>query len=220
MKTHTLNRLDIYATLKHDIAYLKMLPGSPIVEADLIAQLGVSRTPIREALIRLSNEGLVNIYPQRGTFISKIDLEYIKEMNYMRHVLETDVCFKLCNARVNLAAEMQESFVLMELAANREDAEAYVELDNQFHRTIFRAAGYESVWDVIVTTRTHYIRYLMLDMLPLEARRESIEEHRFIVDCIACGRSQALMEVLAKHHDCNIDASEKKLIAEYPDYFL
>ena len=49
MKTHTLNRLDIYATLKHDIAYLKMLPGSPIVEADLIAQLGVSRTPIRAA---------------------------------------------------------------------------------------------------------------------------------------------------------------------------
>ena len=220
MNTQNLNRTSIYETLKHDIAYLKMIPGSAISEAELISRLNVSRTPIREALIRLHDDGLVDIYPQRGTFVSKIDLQYIKEMNYMRHVLETDVCFQLCNQRVDLKDEMEKSFVLMELACRQNDNETYIELDNEFHRGIFRAANLESLWNVIAATRTHYIRYLMLDMMTPEAKEVSIEEHKYIIDCLACGQAQMLVDVLAKHHDCNIDASKAELIEKYPDYFL
>lgn len=220
MGNQKLIRSNIYSALKHDIAFLKMLPGSAINEAELIARIGVSRTPIREALIRLHDDGLVDIYPQRGTFVSKIDLRYIKEMNYMRHVLETDVCFKLCKERVDLRETMEESFVLMELAANRNDNETYLELDNQFHKGLFQAANLMGIWDVIAATRTHYNRYLMLDMSSLDAKKKSIDEHRYMIECLASGRAQAMIDVLAKHHDCDIESTQAALIERYPDYFL
>ena len=72
-------KINVYATLKNAIQFLDLKPGSVISESQLIEELGVSRTPIREALIRLSDELLIHTYPQRGTYVSKIDLSLAKE---------------------------------------------------------------------------------------------------------------------------------------------
>ena len=84
-------KADIYGVLKEKIQFLEMKPGERIVEADLSAEYGVSRTPVREALKRLEEEGFVSIYPQRGTYVSLIDMKLVKEMAYMRHILENEI---------------------------------------------------------------------------------------------------------------------------------
>lgn len=213
------NKLNVYHTLKNAIQFLEMKPGTQIVEADLGAELGVSRTPIREALMRLADERLIEIYPQRGTYVTKIDLSLSKEMAYMRHVVETDVFMKLCEEKADLQDAVEDKLYLMSLALKREDPIEYIRQDAEFHRAIFAYAGHDMIWDVIANTRAHYVRTLVLDMSLPSSLMKSYESHQMIVKCIKKGDKEKLLEVLDEHHDYRMTNIDEELMAKYPDYF-
>ena len=218
-KQRNANKLNVYHTLKNAIQFLEIKPGTQIVEAELGAELGVSRTPIREALMRLADEMLIEIYPQRGTYVTKIDLSLSKEMAYMRHVIEMDVFIKLCEEKANLQDAVEDKLYLMNLALKRKDPIEYIIQDAEFHRAIFAYANHDMIWDVIANTRAHYVRTLVLDMSLPSSLRKSYQSHQMIVKCIQNGDKEKLTEVLEEHHDYKINERDEKLMVMYPDYF-
>lgn len=219
VKQRNANKLNVYHTIKNAIQFLELKPGTQIIEADLSAELGVSRTPIREALMRLSDELLVEIYPQRGTYVSKIDLSLSKEMAYMRHVLETEIFLKLCEDKPNLEDVVEDKLYLMSLALKRQDTIEYIRNDAEFHRAIFSYANHEMIWNIISNTRAHYVRTLVLDMSLPNSLKKSYQAHKKIIKCIQNGEKEALVEILEEHHDYNINPMDEKIKAMYPDYF-
>ena len=214
------SRIEVYDSLKDAIQYLQLMPGSIIHENELVEQLGVSRTPIREALIRLAGEYLVEIYPQRGTYVSTIDFHLAHEIAYMRHILDTEVCLNLCRQRTSLHAAVEERLYFMSQAVKRQDVVGYIKNDNAFHRAIFAVAGHEMIWEIISNSRAHYNRMLTLDLQRPGVLEKSYQEHQDIVTAIAAGDEAALTEILDRHHDHkDMQAREKEIRARFPAYF-
>ena len=218
-KTGSRQKVNVYALLKNAIQFMELKPGSTISETELAATLGISRTPIREALLRLTDELLVEIYPQRGTYVSRINLPLVREMTYMRHVIEMDVFMTLCRERVQVADLVDEKLTLMQLALKKKDAIAYLMQDEAFHRALFACRQHEPVWNIIASTRAHYIRVLVLDMMLPNSLEESYQEHLKIVELIENGDCETLVDVLNSHHDSRELKHESELKALYPDYF-
>lgn len=219
-KTKRQSRIEVYDFLKDAIQYLEFMPGSMIHENELAEKMGVSRTPIREALIRLSNEYLVNIYPQRGTYVSTIDFHLAHEIAYMRHVLDTKVCMALCRRRVPLRDAVDERLYFMSQAIKRQDVVGYIKNDNAFHHAIFAVAGHEMIWEIISNSRAHYNRMLTLDLQRPGVMEKSFQEHRDIVATIARGDEEALTQILDRHHDHrDIQERANAIRAMFPAYF-
>ena len=214
------SKIDVQRKLKDQIQFLEMMPGEVIRESDLIDRLGVSRTPIREALIRLSGEYLIDIFPQRGTYVAPINFGIAREVAYMRHILDTDVCVALCRQKRDLSEELEDSMFFLQKAVNRGNVVDYIINDNKFHKTIFQIAGHEMTWSIISDSRAHYNRVLTLDLRRNGVMEKSLEEHRRMVEMIADGREKELLALLDMHHDyIHMRERERQLRAEFPAYF-
>lgn len=219
-KTRRRSRVEVYDSLKDAIQYLELMPGSIIHENELVEKLGVSRTPIREALIRLAGEYLVDIYPQRGTYVSTIDFHLAHEIAYMRHVLDTEVCLGLCRQRAPLHDAVEERLYFMSQAVKRADVVGYIKNDNAFHNAIFAVAGHEMIWEIISNSRAHYNRMLTLDLQRPGVLEKSYQEHQDIVAAIEAGDEAGLAAILDRHHDHkDMQTREKEIRALFPAYF-
>lgn len=209
-----------YTMLKDAIQYLELMPGSILVESELIERMGLGRTPIREALIRLSEEMLVNIFPQSGTYVAPISFEIAREVAYMRHLLDRDVCLTLCAQKITLRDRLDEQFYFMRSAIKRADVAEYIRQDNRLHGIIFELAGHEMIWNIISNSRAHYNRVLMLDLQGEGRLDHSLEEHEEMVACIESGDRKRLDEIMANHHDHNPGPEfAQEIRAKYPEYF-
>ncbi len=214
------SRIEVYDSLKDAIQYLELMPGSIIHENDLVQKLGVSRTPIREALIRLSNEYLIDIYPQRGTYVSTIDFHMAHEIAYMRHVLDTEVCMILCRNRTPLQEAVEEKLYFMSQAVKRRDVVSYIRNDNAFHNDIFTVAGHQMIWEIISNSRAHYNRMLVLDLQRPGVLEKSFQEHQNIVKTIEQGDEEGLIQILNRHHDHqDMEEREREIRDMFPAYF-
>lgn len=214
------NKINIYKVLKDSIQFLELKPGVRINEVEIASELGVSRTPVREALIRLSDENLVEIYPQRGTYVCKIDFSLAKEMAYMRHILETEVCMNLCREKAKIRDLVDQPLYFMNQALKKNDPIEYILHDDEFHRALFSYNNHEMIWNIISSTRAHYIRVLVLDMMFPHSLEDSYEGHMKILESIENGDEIALMEVLDVHHDHKKTKREEEIQEAYSDYFL
>lgn len=208
---------DVYGILKSKIISLEFYPGQILKESSLVEQLNVSRTPVREALILLANEMLVQIYPQRGTYVSKIDMEYVRQLMTMRHILETNILVDLCRKKPQLQDRFAENMFALSLAIQNRSIVDYLRIDGEFHRLLFSYAGYPIIWDKLC--RSHHTRYRLLDLSVFNDRiHDTYDEHKNILDCISRGDVDGLRKVLEQHHDPSI-IRQKELMELYPDYF-
>lgn len=209
----------IYLDIKNKILNLEYKPGQMISESETSELLKVSRTPVREVFIRLSYEKLINIYPQKGTFVSLIDLPFVSESVYMRNILESRIVQDIMEKGTELSTELKKNLRQQkELVEEAGTVEEFLELDNEFHRVIFKAVSHETIWDIISTTRIHYNRYRVLTMYEPEMFRKVYIEHCELIELIE-GRSTACLTALKQHHYSGLDHSSV-LKEKYPDYFL
>ncbi len=213
-------KINVYGIIKEKIQFLEMEPGERIIESELSEAFGVSRTPIREALKRLEEERFIDIYPQRGTYVSKIDFSLVKEMAYMRHVLENDIFMSLCRAKKNVTHAVEDKLLMMELALKNKDYKAYIQQDARFHRSLFACGGHEQIWDTISGFMAHYTRVLVLDMMLPDSLESSYKSHLKIADCIENGRADELKEIMDVHHDYYMTEADEKIQALHPGYFV
>lgn len=204
--------------LLDNIINLELAPGSAVSENELSLALNLSRTPVREALIELNKMGLVDILPQRGSYIAKIDYELIEESRFMRLVLENAVLALVCagispeyedKLRANLEDEIRH--------LNAPDYSRLFELDTDFHRLLFLSVGKGRTYDVIHSQMVHFDRLRALSIKSIKPDK-IVEDHENIL--YAIGRHDGeLAEMLMTRHLTRHRVEKSELIKLYPDYF-
>lgn len=209
----------VYLDLKARILDLVLPPGQSLSEPELAIHYNVSRTPVREALIRLADEGLVQVMPKSGTNVSRIPLSLLPEAIIVRKALE--------EATSRLAAERAtESGILAlraRLAEQQELAEsgqleAFHLADEAFHAEIARIAGHPGIWTLVERAKMHVDRYRRLT-LPQEGRMNRvIREHAAVLDAIAASDAQAASNAMGRHVE-GLEFGMAEIRTLNPDYF-
>jgi DNA-binding GntR family transcriptional regulator len=175
----------IYAGLRAELLSLQRRPGEAISEGEIAVAFGVSRTPVREAILKLSDDGLVEIFPQSGIFVSRIPLGALPEAIIIRKALE--------ETTARLAAEHATSSQILILHSILErqreadaatDREAFHQADEAFHATIAEIARYPGIWTLIQQVKIHVDRYRRLTLPQVGRMKEVIAEHEPILAAI------------------------------------
>lgn len=137
--TQALSTRDIvYRSLKNQILLLELPPGTGISEKEISLKFSVSRTPVREAFVRLAQEGLLAVYPQRGTVVSLIDSELVEEARFMREHLERAVIREACNTfQARKLIDLKANLDKQKLCIEDQDYKEMFMLDEEFHHVIF-----------------------------------------------------------------------------------
>lgn len=174
--------------------------GEALSETTLAAEFGVSKTPIREAFLRLKTEGLVDIQPQRGTFVFSMGAAEVRALSECRGVIETAALGMAMRRDAGaLAADLAKIVADMEHAVAQGDAGMYREYDSRFHDCIIRHCGNPYLADayVPIAFRVQTLRNLLSLDSALNAR--SLTEHTVISQVVASGDEEKAIELLKTH---------------------
>ena len=190
----------IYSDLRAELVTLQRRPGEAVSEAEIALSYGVSRTPVREAILKLSDEGLLEIFPQSGIFVSRIPLAALPEAIIVRKALEATTA--------QLAAERATASQILVLHAILErqreanaanDRDAFHQADEMFHATIAEVAGYPGIWTLIQQVKVHVDRYRQLTLPQVGRIARTIAEHEAILDAIEAHDPAAARGALEFH---------------------
>ncbi len=191
----------IYRMLRNLVVEMKLMPNRFLSEKDVAAALNVSKTPVREAFIRLAEDGVVNIVPKSGTYVSPIDIQRAYEGYFIRSSLESSCAAHLAGQ----ATDADIAVLMQELAAQRqsldiEDYRAFYLLDNKFHETIFLAAGLPNTKRFVDNVKFEVDRIRSFKLV-MKIRRveEVLADHTAIVNAIAA-RDAETARLAAMHH--------------------
>ncbi|WP_102347702.1 GntR family transcriptional regulator [Bacillus sp. Marseille-P3661] len=189
-----------YRILKDAIMSLELKPGQAISEAELAIKLQISRTPIREVMAKLREEHLVEVRPQVGTYVSKINPLLIEEAAFMRYALEREVLKLSCEEFPEEGLyELKKIVSLQErLSEKGGSALEFHELDKQFHKTIYQGNQKENVWEAIMRLSTHYNRIRLLDEME-HSFKTAIQQHREIIEKIETKNLKKIDECIRQH---------------------
>lgn len=209
----------VYEELKRNIMSMKLEPGQTMSTQEIATKLNVSRTPVREAFLRLQSEGLVEMIPQRETMVSKISLKRVEQEKFIRECLEMGVIRKFmdksgCEVEENMAELIQ----LQKKCGEEKDFVGFLEADDQFHKVLFDVTGQEMAWETIASRNGHYNRLRILYVQRDTEMQESIEQHHKIATLLESGSREEAARALSSHVR-RLDIDEAGLIAQYPDYF-
>ena len=209
----------VYEELKRNIMSMKLEPGQTMSTQEIATKLNVSRTPVREAFLRLQSEGLVEMIPQRETMVSKISLKRVEQEKFIRECLEMGVIRKFmdksgCEVEENMAELIQ----LQKKCGEEKDFVGFLEADDQFHKLLFDVTVQEMAWEMIASRNGHYNRLRILYVQRDTAMQESSEQHHKIATLLESGSREEAARALSSHVR-RLDIDEAGLIAQYPDYF-
>jgi DNA-binding GntR family transcriptional regulator len=175
-------------------------PNTQLSEVELSEQLGVSRTPVREAFIRLAEDGLVNILPQIGSFVAPISIEAVQQAQFIREHLECALIVELarCSDR-KIVQQLRRIVKQQAIAARHKDWDAFYALDEELHATFATASGHPAVWRVIQQSKTHIDRVRYVGNRQPEHAKVLLAQHTAIVDAIARGDADEAQSLMRTH---------------------
>lgn len=190
-----------YERLKDEIRTNRLPPGLQASEPEIALRLGMSRTPVREALIRLEAEGLVELIPRRGARVLPIQPEDMREIYEILTALEPDAAARLASRKPSKEelAPLEKATRDMELALGREDLDAWAEADDQFHIALLELQGNRRLRSFVMALyyQAHRARVVTIRMRDLP--RKSTEEHREILEHLCRGDARATRRVFKEH---------------------
>ncbi len=216
---HESTREYVYRVLKANIMDLKIPPGSALSEKDISGLLDVSRTPVREAFIRLSQEFLLDVLPQKGTYVSLIDLDNVRESKFLRETVEREVVKLACtHFSSEKLIQLKSCLALQERCIQEENSLKFFELDETLHSTIFAGCNKTRVWSVIQQMHTHYNRVRMMNIAIGHDMPRVWEQHRVLVQAIEEQDVKLGSQTIYLHlNKVTFDIAD--LMDNYPDYF-
>lgn len=210
----------VYEELKRNIVSLHLRPGSNISEKEISDQLEVSRTPVREAFVRLAQEELLEIYPQKGTLVSLIDLNDVKETLFIRESLEKATIRLACqNFTLNQLQNLKNNMVMQENSIKNSDFHTFLELDEEFHRIIAEMSQKRKVWSAIQRSDAHLKRIRVLSLTDEYKGNILFNEHKEILEAVE-ERDEDKAERVLQNHLRNLIIERKELKQAYPQYFV
>lgn len=212
-------RDNVHETLKRNIMTLKLEPGRFISEKEIIEMLQVSRTPIREALVKLAQEELIETIPQKGSFISLIDLNLVEESRFVRETLESAIVRQACELLSSeQVLQLQHLINLQELCVAQRNYVRLFELDEEFHRSIIVGCGNTRTWGLLQQLGTHYNRIRYLRLAVNDDWDIIWSEHREIVRAILEKNPDQAEQAMHKHLR-RVSFEKEELKVKYPTYF-
>lgn len=208
----------LYTRLRAAIISNVLVPGTRLSEAEVAIQHGISRQPVREAFIKLGNENLLEIRPQRGTFVARISLADVMDARFVREAVEADI--------VTLLARDPDPALIADLRGQLDrqgtltagPVRDFMEADETFHRTLAEGAGKGGAWRVVVKMKAQMDRVRFLSGLRLPMDR-LIDQHRAVVDGIAAGDAPGARAAMRLHLQ-GILTDLPVVEQERPEYFL
>lgn len=185
-----------YHGIRELIVSLQLAPGAVIDERALMERLGIGRTPVREALRRLAQEQLVEVYPRRGMFVTPVDVRQLARLSEVRQVLEPEAA-RLAAERATEADREELAALLAELEADGD--QALMDLDERIHRAVYRAAHNDLME---ATLEQYYVLALRIWVMALDRAHElkdAVQEHRALLEAIRDGDAGRAAETMRSH---------------------
>jgi len=205
--------------LRQAIVSMKIAPGEMLSEQDLAQRFGVSRSPVREALIKLSEAGLVRVLPQRGTQVVKISRAAVEDARFIRMAVECAVVREAAlKATPVMLAELNASLTRQRRSQRAISSDDFMALDEEFHRLLAEAAGRPAAWRMIEDVKPQMDRVRYLDVKQATPRHLIVAQHAEIVEAIKASDPVAA-ETAMHQHLSEILRSLPELAAKHPDLF-
>jgi DNA-binding GntR family transcriptional regulator len=209
----------LYAALRDQIVRAELTPGERLSETDLGERLGVSRTPIREALGRLRDDRLVEVRPQIGTFVARISPAAVADAQFIREALEcTAVRVAAELADEESMAQLEENLRAQERSSDRADIDSWQLLDDTFHRHLCDLSGHPAVWPVNERAKSHLIRLRRLSLSMPDYLPTMVEAHRAVAEAVERHDPDAAEESLREHLR-DVLREVPRIREQHPDYF-
>jgi DNA-binding GntR family transcriptional regulator len=211
--------VQVYEQLRDLILSLELTPGTVLSRADLQRQFGLSSTPVRDALMRLAEAGLVEVFPQSGTIVSLIDVPLARQAQFLRRAIEQEAVRLLSEAPDRALIEKLRSGIREQAGlARTKNLERFNDADLAFHKLLYEAAGVPHLW-LLVRHRSGHIDRIRRLHLPIGGKANQIvRDHTAIVDAIEKGEPDRAQAELRGHLSRSL-AFSAELRARFPGYF-
>jgi DNA-binding GntR family transcriptional regulator len=208
-----------YGVLRAAIVGAELEPGRRLSENQLADLIGVSRTPVRDALARLRDERLVAIVPQLGTFVTFIDEDAVADAHFVREALEVGAVRIAAEvADADRVRQLQDNLEAQQRAVAGDDAEAFARLDDDLHRLLCDLSGREVAWRLSERTRGQLDRVRLLSLPEAGYRHQMLAEHRAVVAAVAAHDAPRAEHEL-RHHLRMVLSQLPAIREAHPEYF-
>lgn len=211
----------LYRILREEILSLKLAPGSLLSENMLARRFGLSRTLVRGAIKKLELEGLVEVIPKKGTYVSLIDLDLAEQITYMRIQVEIGAMTRLAQMPLSpvfekLAENLERQKIQLEFGV---DDNEFYRLDSQFHELCMIEIGKYKLWKMIQQLDVHYSRYRRMDYLATRQFNVLYRQHVRLYKLMRGGEGAGVRPVLTNHLYGSFLRINTRLAGEYKNFF-
>lgn len=207
-----------FRILKNNIISVDLEPGTLVSENEIALELGLSRTPVREAIIDLAKAGIIEILPQRGSYVALIDNKMVEESRFLRRVLDAAVIETACELdNPAVLAQLEENVHMQEYYLERDDAEKVYHLDNDFHKLIYKYAQKDIIFEMRSTIMIHFDRVRTLSMETIKELK-IVGDHRGMLEAIKEHNKEKAVELVNKHL-ARYSFDEDLIREQFPQYF-
>ncbi|WSQ13814.1 GntR family transcriptional regulator [Streptomyces sp. NBC_01231] len=211
------SRRDIYLKLRQLVLTLELAPGAALSENELAASLGVSRTPVRESLILLAQEGLVQVFPKIGSFVSRVDPAQVADAQFLREAVELASLDDLPGALDPALVEELRDNLKRQRRANL-DLEEFFALDEAFHHGLMRLSGHGDVWTTVAAAKGHLDRARRLGLHENVSPAVFAGQHHEILDAVV-GGNVPLARTAMRTHLRAVFSDIERIRAHSPELF-
>jgi DNA-binding GntR family transcriptional regulator len=208
----------VFEKLRELIVSMELAPGTVLSRPELAEAFGLSQTPIRDALLRLSEEGLVDIFPQHTTEVSRIDIAAARQAHFLRRSLELEIVHVLSGrADALLAARLQAHIDLQRASLAANAYAQFIAADQAFHREMHEAAGVAGLWELEQRYSGHVDRLRRLHLPEAGKAERILVDHQRVLDALVARDARRAQEALREHLSGTLSQIED-ICRRYPDY--
>ncbi|MDK8194040.1 GntR family transcriptional regulator [Paenibacillus sp. UMB7766-LJ446] len=209
-----------YNLIKERILHLELEPGTKISEKEIADELQVSRTPVREAFMKLAEEELLDIIPQSGTIVSHINLEHVEEGRFMREKMEKEIVTLACTAfPEEFRFRLETNIAMQEVCIGKNNFYRLFELDEEFHQILFQGTGKMRTWKMLQQLNIPFNRLRLLRLSEDSDAEVIISQHKEIYRLITERETDRAVKVMEAHLRLVV-VEQEKMKAKYPHYFI
>ena len=209
----------IHRVLRHAIIRGTLKPGESITEVEMAKRFEVSRQPVREAFIKLSEERLVEVRSQRGTYVRKISPKEVLDARHLREVIEVAIVREVADRKDAVLITKLRSLLSEQRKVAPGDSLGFLTLDDEFHRTLALSVEREYAWRIteVIKAQMNRVRFLAFDHV--SPKSQLVHEHTEVVDAIAAGDADLAARRMEKHLRALV-TSLPLIVERHPEHFL
>lgn len=208
----------VFEHLRERIIGLELTPGTVLSRLELTQAYGLSQTPIRDALLRLGDEGLVDIFPQHATVVSRIDVHAARQAHFLRRSIECELAHVLAlEPPPGIVARLRAQIDVMASLSGAAARHEFIDADRGFHRLMYEAAGVSELFDLVHRRSGHVDRLRLLHLPSAGKVKTILRDHARIADAIA-KRNPALAQQAVRDHLSGTLSRVEDIRRSHPDW--